>query len=503
MRRDDQPSGATDPDPASTGGGERSRADARRAGLVTARRELAASSEMVAACQIAADTVSHAGNCPVAVVLRVESFLHCYAVSGTWRLHHTVPFRVGAISRAFKTNRVIVDDPVDPADSPYPVTPVARVVLWVPVPGCAGQPIGVLKVELPDRTGMQRLRADARAVATWLGKRLCALGYRGQETAQERMVRHAYRISSAGTEETLVPALMRGAREVSGLSTAVGIARPPHRAPRLRVEPDHVTDLSERLRELTPEQLGEIQAETHRYGTWFTSGAPELALAPAPRFLLDMGVRTVIAVPVARVLVPRPDPRQRTLLVVDEQVRRVSPDTVGTLEIFAAQAYNSFERLVLLDSLRERAKHDPLTGLGHHATFTERMTSDTPGRTALLLIDVDKFKEVNDTLGHAAGDRLLVELSEVLREVLREHDELFRTGGDEFAAVLDVDSIEQAERIADRMVRAAHQAGCTISVGVSLHQVGEEAAEALKRADSAMYRAKREGRDRLCRAASR
>jgi diguanylate cyclase (GGDEF)-like protein len=138
---------------------------------------------------------------------------------------------------------------------------------------------------------------------------------------------------------------------------------------------------------------------------------------------------------------------------------------------------------------------DPLTGLRHHGPFGERIATATPGRTALLAIDVDEFKSINDTYGHQAGDELLVGLARALQGALRQGDEIYRIGGDEFVAVVDVPQPDEAVRIAERLASAARRAGRTISVGVAMQRDGEPAEDTLRRADVALYDVKRHGRD--------
>jgi len=110
----------------------------------------------------------------------------------------------------------------------------------------------------------------------------------------------------------------------------------------------------------------------------------------------------------------------------------------------------------------------------------------------LLVIDVDNFKQVNDAFGHARGDKLLVDVATAMRESLRLGDELFRVGGDEFVAVLDVPDDAEAVRVADRLVAAARGTGSAVSVGVALRRSGEPAESTLRRADLAMYAAKQD-----------
>ena len=157
--------------------------------------------------------------------------------------------------------------------------------------------------------------------------------------------------------------------------------------------------------------------------------------------------------------------------------------------------------------LHRQAREDHLTGLPNraalHAAGRDSLTpSPRPGRTgALLLIDLDRFKEVNDTLGHDQGDHLLCEVAQRLREVLRPTDVLARLGGDEFAILIrDLPersaTIDIAGRVEEALRRPFDLAGVAVelgaSIGVALYpDHGDDLTTLLRRADVAMYEAKR------------
>lgn len=156
-----------------------------------------------------------------------------------------------------------------------------------------------------------------------------------------------------------------------------------------------------------------------------------------------------------------------------------------------------------------RALHDQLTGLPNRVLFWEhlslrvKLARRRATKFAVLFLDVDDFKVINDTLGHAAGDRLLVDLALRLRSALRVGDIAARVGGDEFLLLLDeVASRESAMVIAERLnkaLRVPYSVGTgrrivTVSVGVAVGPDGLHTADAVvAAADSAMYEAKRSG----------
>jgi diguanylate cyclase (GGDEF)-like protein len=164
-------------------------------------------------------------------------------------------------------------------------------------------------------------------------------------------------------------------------------------------------------------------------------------------------------------------------------------------DLLTAHAQACLIRLQELDRLRQRANSDPLTGLRHHRPFAERLGFAVAGRTAVVAIDVDGFKKINDRYGHQAGDRVLVALVEGLRAALRDSDDFYRIGGDEFAVVVEVNGELEAAAIAQRLLAAARKAGHTVSVGTAVNALGEPGRDTFRRADEALYQAKRAGRN--------
>jgi len=163
------------------------------------------------------------------------------------------------------------------------------------------------------------------------------------------------------------------------------------------------------------------------------------------------------------------------------------------------------------EELRRRALQDPLTGLPNRALLMDRLQqaiarAPRNGQIALLFVDLDHFKVVNDGLGHSVGDALLVVVGRRLEAALRPGDTITRLGGDEFIILCDgIASPEEIMQIADRLRGAIalpvqiedYDVRTTASIGIAIGQKGDEPAEVLLRdADTAMYLAKERGRDR-------
>jgi diguanylate cyclase (GGDEF)-like protein/PAS domain S-box-containing protein len=166
------------------------------------------------------------------------------------------------------------------------------------------------------------------------------------------------------------------------------------------------------------------------------------------------------------------------------------------------------ERVRLEDDLRHQAFHDGLTGLANRALFQDRLEQAlarsvrSQDEVAVVLIDLDRFKHVNDTLGHGSGDKLLRAVAQRFSEVTLPSDTLARLGGDEFALLLDGAgdsmSLDIAGRLLERLREAVSVAGRDLvpdaSIGIAVHAGGPASGEELvRRADVAMYSAKRNG----------
>jgi diguanylate cyclase (GGDEF)-like protein len=157
----------------------------------------------------------------------------------------------------------------------------------------------------------------------------------------------------------------------------------------------------------------------------------------------------------------------------------------------------------------EQARLDPLTQLPNRQAFEEQLTAELSRANrfrrplAVLVLDCDGFKAINDHLGHAAGDAALRRVAETLRSSVRQYDIVARYGGDEFALVLPEADVPDAETVAERLQATfAHAVsklypGLTASLGVAVFRESPpDAAECFQRADAAMYRAKRAGKNR-------
>jgi diguanylate cyclase (GGDEF)-like protein len=202
-------------------------------------------------------------------------------------------------------------------------------------------------------------------------------------------------------------------------------------------------------------------------------------------------------------------------------VRSFDHDDLRLLDTLAGNAsvalqYDRLEQAVmqlsvLQEQLHHQAYHDPLTSLANRSLFTDKVKetlAERRGELAVLFIDLDDFKTINDSLGHAAGDELLVSAASRLRACLRPEDLVARLGGDEFAVMVEDphDAEAAAVKVARRIMEAfmlpvgvgAESVAVYVSVGIATSHGGDFSAEELIRdADVAMYKAKTSGKGRF------
>lgn len=249
-----------------------------------------------------------------------------------------------------------------------------------------------------------------------------------------------------------------------------------------------------------------IAREVSRSDRSLTLGPEQIA-----KLVPDAEMAAAAAIPV------RSDGEVAAVLVVGSPV---SDELLGALELMSAHAgvvlthasaHAEIQRLQ--GELQHQAFHDALTGLPNRASFAarfqmrrDRRADDATG-VAVLFMDLDGFKIINDTLGHAAGDELLSAVAVRIRDALRPTDTVARLGGDEFVALLErVTDVEGARVAAERVLEALEadfvlskaRVRLTASIGVAFRDwLPEDVDELLRHADEAMYEAKREGKARV------
>ena len=190
-----------------------------------------------------------------------------------------------------------------------------------------------------------------------------------------------------------------------------------------------------------------------------------------------------------------------------------TPEEAELFHIFILQGEAGIKNLVLFEQVKNLAIRDALTGLHNYRYFKETLLYEVERSRryntalSLLFLDIDDFKQINDTLGHLHGDATLRKVSDILRSGIRLADLLCRYGGDEFVLLMSQTPLEQAVLLAERLRRLIAQSpqcdgnrgpGVTVSIGVASLQPGMSLEDLIQAADSALYRAKEAGKNRSC-----
>jgi diguanylate cyclase (GGDEF)-like protein len=226
----------------------------------------------------------------------------------------------------------------------------------------------------------------------------------------------------------------------------------------------------------------------------------------------DVSVATLVG-PGAELVVPLDAGAERMAVLVlgsrisDKLYGRAELELAGTLSFAAAIALKNSE---LVEQLHSAATTDELTGLYNRRALEERLAAEISRslrhqlHTSVLLLDLDHFKVVNDTLGHAAGDRLLIQVGRVLRQQCRALDVVGRLGGDEFLVILPMTKPAEAMVFVARVQKSLREleqnnpefGPCTLSMGIAESpRHGTTVSSVLAAADTALYTVKRAGRN--------
>ncbi|MDQ1538393.1 MAG: hypothetical protein QOE58_2786, partial [Actinomycetota bacterium] len=279
---------------------------------------------------------------------------------------------------------------------------------------------------------------------------------------------------------------------ITEMSTAILISRRPDgQAPTAEVR----GPLTNVLMELGAGELGRLVDVVVPSRSCHTAGDEDAMGIIGMDMLRRAGIRSAVVVPI-RPATGEPD----LLAVVSTRRRQLSTDTIELIELLAAHATARLETIRHIAELRCRATQDALTGVGNRAAFSEALVAwDKEGTTGVVvMLDVDDFKRLNDTFGHAEGDAVLVALAGALHRAVRPADAVFRLGGDEFAVLVPGAEEHESSAVRDRLQLSASVVlspnGVGVSVGVAWVDWTRPVEEAVREADHRMYEAKRVAR---------
>ena len=452
------------------------------------QRRLGGARDLTGACDVVCEHLAERVPLLPSAYIEREGLLRCLAQRGYWQVLDGIPLTTGVMARCFRDGEMmVVIDVSDDADF-LEAVPDLRSQCSVPV--CdRGVVVGVVTVESPGALSVDDIAATeaaAEALSDWMGRR----GHHAAAAPVERLGRSVKALSGLADERAVEEALVRQACEVSGMSSAVLIRPGPF-------------DMLERRATHGPLALAFYAlstAELHRLRDWvatvssvYTGTDASGRARPSMEKLRVAGVGAVAAVPFRS----SRSEEIGLLAVAHATPLRIDAHHVEALELLVAEASRAIDLARTVEELRHRAARDPLTGLGNHRAFHEalRTRAVAEGDWAVLLVDLDHFKGINEHHGHVEGDRVLREVAAAMAQALRGNDRVFRVGGDEFAALLVSSDPVAAAGIRERLAQAAEPAlrgyCVSLSVGVAAHDVGEPVNDVLVRAEADLKAAKR------------
>lgn len=452
------------------------------------RRMLDDAPDLLACAQQCCDHLVAAGYELPSLYLRRSGRLRRYASNGYWQVLDGFPEESGVIAATVRTGRPHL---IDVATSVEYLQAAPNIAAEACVPiRLGGEVVGALNVESETPFAGDVL-ADLETTARHFARRVEQLGGLPAASGWVLLADNAARIARAEHKAEVIETALDVATDLSGSPSGLVALR---NAGELVVTRS-VGPLADSLQFLGAGSLSEIAAWVDGPLSCYTVGEPDGRGFTGDDSLRVAGINSLIVVSLAA-----SDERLGFLLVADERATLPEPELVEQLELLATLVASALVRTRYMDELLSLSRQDPLTGLGHQRAFQDRLDQLAHGGfagSALLSVDVDHFKAVNDAGGHQAGNRVLRELAGAMAKELRGGDDLFRVGGDEFAAVLvGISDGQQAVEVAERIRSAAHRAGSSVSIGIAI-SLGEDldCDELFRRADDALYRAKRSGRD--------
>ncbi|HET8757675.1 MAG TPA: EAL domain-containing protein [Solirubrobacteraceae bacterium] len=454
-------------------------------------RAIASAPTVRDASAVVVEHLARSGLMP-SVYLEQGGRLRCQASRGYWQVFDGMPPSAGVIGRTFRTGTTT--EVSNTSEHPDFVVSVPSVVAELCVPlVVAGRTVGVINADSPTRPD-EGARWEIERCADLLARRVEALGGpEGTVLPAQRLARAVARMSVLADAEDIVREAVASARDLARFESAMVALDDGHGGLYVHHAEGPFAVIFSEL------EAAELSAIAH----WVDLGTSSYTVAEAAgrgfaghETLRGAGAASLVVLPLAAA-----GHRMGVLALADRTPYRLATDHVELLELLAVQAAGALRMAAAVLELRERAARDPLTGLGHHATFHDTLPAvrraTPPGRsTAVLIADVDGFKGINDTRGHAAGDDVLRTMAAVMRSAAPAGGRAFRIGGDEFALVFECADAAAAEQVGWQLrTQARDRLGSTVSVGLALAADGEADEALVARADGALYEVKRLGRD--------
>jgi len=432
----------------------------------------------------ACDHVGALGLLPSVYVER-NGLLRCLAQRGYWQVMDGIPVGMGVLGRTFRSGRSeFVDAGAD--DEFIAAAPglAAEVALPLRVDGVVR---AVFSVEATRSIPPGEVHEIER-VSVELERALQRVGVDDAVTALHSLARANAELASCEDEAMVAHTAVRMACRVAGTSSAM-IALPG--ADGCTTVRAAAGSLSPALRRLDGRQMTDLTGELGGISSCMAGGDEDGHVQPVFDDIRRSGGTSLVVFPV------RCQGYEAGLLfVADEMPGGLDVEAREAMELLAGAVARMLDHVRVHEALRLRAERDSLTMVGSRGAFDEALAVlDARGdRVAIVLADIDWFKQVNDRLGHVTGDQILVQTAQAMLECLRQDDQLFRIGGDEFAIIVPRVDGEAAAGLALRLVTRTRdllaEVDAGLSVGVAVRAEGETMQQCMVRADRCLYDAK-------------
>ena len=422
------------------------------------------------------------------VYVERNGLLRCLAQRGYWQVMDGIPVSMGVVGRTFRSGAGEHVEVTDESDF-IAAAPglVAELALPVEIDGVVR---AVFSVE-HTRPFQQSELHEIERVAAELQRAMQRVGIDGGATALHALARSQAELASSGDESTVAHTAIRMACTVAGTSSAMIALPEPSGTMAVRAA---AGPLSPVLRRLDRNQMRDLTRELGGISSCMAGGDEDGHVQPVFDDIRRRGGASLVVFPV------RCDGHDAGLLfVADEMPGGLDVEQREAMELLAGATARTLDHVRVLEALRLRAERDSLTMVGSRGAFDEALVALDAGDgrpVAVVLADIDWFKQVNDRLGHLAGDQVLIDTAQAMLECLRQEDQLFRIGGDEFAIIVPGVDDDTARRLADRLVDQTHalleEVEAGLSVGVAARVEGETMQQCMVRADRRLYEAKAE-----------
>ncbi|MCU1355494.1 MAG: hypothetical protein JWM89_912 [Acidimicrobiales bacterium] len=436
------------------------------------------------ACEAVAVHLFRQGGLMPSVYLEMGGRLRCQAQRGLWQVLDGMVPSAGITGRTYRTGEEHYLDDITTAVDYLEAIPGVVAEFCVPL-RTDGVTVGALNVESLVPLS-EAVREEVRACAALLGHRLGDLQPEQSRVPLRRLARTAASLVAVEDTSRTIDAVLVAARELSGMDSAMLVLHAGHTG---EDERNAVGPLREALHDMAAGEVEHLRNVLEPLTSCYTAGEATGRSVTASETLRNAGARSLVVLPIAAL-----GRRTGLLVLTNRDPVALGPEQIEPLELLAVLAGSCLEMASTVEALRHQARRDPLTGLGNHSTFHELLRDADEDEAAVLVLDIDDFKRVNDTGGHLLGDEVLRATSSALREVLDTPETAFRIGGDEFAVLLRGPAARAAPQIeADILATVgtmlrSHGAG--LSIGTAHRRDGEPLIDTLQRADARLYRAK-------------